>query len=217
MTWALGVIAISSAILIFLEIKKVHSQRLSRAQAQLWPQFEELYISALQSGISIADAFSYAEEFSLNELKKPISKLVSDLDSGVRLSIAIRTFSKQLNFGSADLFVEIIDLAHQTGGQNLIPALQDHVRAVRFELEAAGSVAARTGAILNVAKLGLLAPWVLLTVLCANEQNRQVFNTETGGLLLLGGFSLSLLAFRLVVKAGTLRELPRVFGTSAAA
>ena len=91
------------------------------------------------------------------------------------------------------------------------------MRAVRFELEAAGSVAARTGAILNVAKLGLLAPWVLLTVLCANEQNRQVFNTETGGLLLLGGFSLSLLAFRLVVKAGTLRELPRVFGTSAAA
>jgi tight adherence protein B len=216
MTWALAVIVISSTILIFFEIKSVRTRRLARIQAQLWPQFEELYISALQSGISLTDAFSYAEEFSSDELKRPISRLVSDLDSGVRLSIAIRTFSKQLNFSAADLFVEIVDLSHQTGGQNLIAALQDHVRAVRFELEAAGSASARTGAILNVAKLGLLAPWVLLAVLCTNEQNRQVFNTETGGLLLLGGFSLSLLAFRLVVKAGTLRELPRIFGTSAA-
>jgi hypothetical protein len=56
---------------------------------------------------------------------------------------------------------------------------------------------------------------VLLGVLCTNEQNRLVFYSDTGGFLLLGGFSLSLLAFRLVVKAGNLKPLPRIFGSVA--
>lgn len=212
MTWALPIIVISGALLAFLEVRSVRTRRKLFRQQQLWPQFEELYISALQSGISLSDAFSYAEEFELGELKQPISKLVKQIDSGARLPDALDHFGNELRFGAADLFVEIVQLAHQTGGQNLIYSLQEHVRSVRLELEAKGSAAARNGSILVVAQLGLLAPWVLLAVLCINEQNRLVFDSEIGGLLLLGGFSVSLLAFRLVVKAGTIRPLPRVFG-----
>jgi tight adherence protein B len=210
--WSLGIIILSTAVLVSLEVRAVAAKRKVVKQSELWPQFEELYISALQSGISITDAFSYAEEFGLGELQKPISLLVKKIDSGVRLPDAIISFGAELRFGAADLFVEIVRLAHHTGGQNLIQSLQDHVREVRFELEANRSSAARNGAILTVAKLGLLAPWVLLGVLCTNEQNRLVFGTDSGGLLLLGGFSLSLLAFRLVVKAGQQRSLPRIFG-----
>lgn len=212
MTWALPIIAISAVLLAVLEAKSVRARRKVRRQEQLWPQFEELYISALQSGISLADAFSYAEEFDLGNLKQPISKLVRKLDSGARLPSALNDFGRELRFGAADLFVEIVRLAHQTGGQNLIHSLQEHVRSVRLEIEANSSASARNGSILVVAQLGLLAPWVLLAVLCTNEQNRLVFNSESGGFLLLGGFSVSLLAFRLVVKAGTVKPLPRIFG-----
>jgi tight adherence protein B len=211
-TWALPIIVICASLLALFEVRSVRAKRRLQRQQLLWPQFEELYISALQSGISLADAFSYAEEFELGELKQPISKLVKQIDSGKRLPAALQVFGSDLGFGACDLFVEIVQLAHQTGGQNLIHSLQEHVRSVRLELEANSSATARNGSILVVAQLGLLAPWVLLAVLCINEQNRLVFDSETGGLLLLGGFSASLLAFRLVVKAGTIRPLPRVFG-----
>jgi tight adherence protein B len=179
-----------------------------------WPQFEELYISALQSGISSTDAFSHAADFGQLEFHKELSQLVSDLDRGMRLEPALRIFGKSLGLTYSDLFIEIVVLANETGGQNLIPALQEHADSVREDESAKGSVLARTSAILNVAKLGLLSPWVLLVVLSGNQGNREAFATVAGQLLLVGGFAVSLIAFRLVARAGELPKLPRVFVSS---
>lgn len=211
MSWALVLILSGAGAFLYLETKDIRvRQKFKQLQAS-WPQFEELYISALQSGISIADAFSYAQEFEIPNLAAPLKKLLSELDRGIALQQALMTFKRELNIGFADLFIEIVSISHQTGSQNLIAALQDHVESVRFELTALGNSTARNGAILTVAKLGLLAPWVLFGVLCVNEKNRLAYSSVGGGLLLLGGFSVSLLAYRLVVMAGKLQPLPRVF------
>jgi tight adherence protein B len=189
------------------------ARRMKRREAA-WPQFEELYISALQSGISSADAFSHAADFGQVEFQKELSQLVSDLDRGMRLEAALRAFGVSLELAYSDLFIEIVVLAHETGGQNLIPALQEHADSVRDDEAAKGSSLARTSAILNVAKLGLLSPWILLAVLSANRGNREAFATLSGQLLLVGGFAVSLIAFRLVARAGELPKLPRVFAGS---
>lgn len=212
MNWSLPLIALIAGILLFFEFKNVRKRRTEKAREAAWPQFEEIFISALESGIPIADSFSYAQEFGLIALQNQIDEIVSKLDRGIALEPALRDFGKSLNIRFADLFVEIVSLAHRTGGQNLIPSLSEHVESVRFELSAAGSVESRTGAVIAVGKLGLLAPWVLLTLLCVNERNRESFNSSAGGFLLLGGFAISLLAFRLVVKAGSVAAKPRVFG-----
>lgn len=212
MSWSLPLIFVAAGILVFYEIRLVKRRRIEKARQSVWPQFEEIFISALESGIPIADSFSYAQEFGLTALKNPIDGIVSQLDRGIALEPALRSFGKLLNIRFADLFVEIVSLAHRTGGQNLIPSLSEHAESVRFELSAAGAVESRIGAVIAVGKLGLLAPWVLLALLSVNEQNRESFNNLSGGFLLLGGFAISLLAFRLVVKAGAATENPRVFG-----
>ena len=212
MSWSLPIIGLAAALLMFFEIQSVKRRRLEKARQAAWPQFEEIFISALESGISISDSFSYAQEFGLAALQNPMDEIVSKLDRGTPLEQALRDFGRSLNIRFADLFVEIVSLAHRTGGQNLIPSLSEHVESVRFDLSAAGSVESRTSAVIVVGKLGLLAPWVLLLVLCVNERNRASFDSPPGGLLLLGGFAISLLAFRLVVQAGKMKANPRVFG-----
>ena len=198
------------AILIFDLRKTKNARRLKRREAA-WPQFEELYISALQSGISPADSFSQAADFGQLVFEKDLANLITDLDRGMRFEQALRKFGTSLNLAYSDLFIEIVVLAHETGGQNLIRALQEHVDSVRDDEAAKGAVLARTNAILNVAKLGLLAPWVLIAVLSGNQANRAAYTTLEGQFLMVGGFALSLLAFRLVAMAGELPRLPRVF------
>lgn len=201
-------------LILLWDLRRTRLARRMKKRESAWPQFEELYISALQSGISSTDAFSHAADFGQLEFHKELSQLVSDLDRGMRLEPALRIFGKSLGLTYSDLFIEIVVLANETGGQNLIPALQEHADSVREDESAKGSVLARTSAILNVAKLGLLSPWVLLVVLSGNQGNREAFATVAGQLLLVGGFAVSLIAFRLVARAGELPKLPRVFVSS---
>lgn len=185
------------------------NSKLQRERA--WPQFEEVFISGLQSGISVADTFSFANDFDLPELKKPIAEMVSNLDRGQPLIKAIERFRQNVDLPHADVFVAIVGLAHRTGGQNLMQALAIHAASVRFELAARGDVRARQNAILSVSKLGLLAPWILVGVLSANEQTRNSFNSTLGQSLLVAGFAISFLAYRLVVAAGRITSFSRVF------
>lgn len=211
MTWALIVIALAGAALLVHEIRGIKSTRELLLRENSWPQFEETFISALQSGLSIGDSFSFANDFEIPQVSKPLGRMIQEIDRGVSVSDAMQLFKKEMKLASTDLFVSIVSLAHKTGGHNLVEALQEHVTAVRYQLAAQGDISARQNAILSVAKLGLLAPWILLGVLCTNEHTRESFNTLAGGLLMLGGFAVSMLAYRLTVSAGRSRTFKRIF------
>lgn len=212
MSWALVVIAISAITLGVREFKSIREEHSRIKREQAWPQFEEVFISGLQSGISIGETFFFANDFALPEIGKPLQELVSNLDRGMPLAKVLEQFRNRIDLAHADLFVAIVGLAHRTGGQNLLQALQAHANSVRFELAARGDVRARQNAILSVAKLGLLAPWVLVAVLSVNEQTRNSFSSNLGQSLLVGGFAISFVAYRLVVTAGRLSTFSRIFG-----
>lgn len=212
MNLALLLIFLLSLALIAFEVRAIRREQLATAKLAAWPQFDDTYISALQSGISIADAFSFANDFELPLIGGDLKLLVGDLDRGVPLVRAVESFRQRIALSQGDLFAAIVVLAQQTGGQNLVQALTDQVAAVRAELAANGDVRARQSAILGVAKLGLLAPWILVGVLSVNEQTRLAFNSVAGNLILMAGFGISFLAYRLIIAAGRLPGFKRFLG-----
>lgn len=211
MNWALVLIVGASIVLLLREISVIRNDRLQLRREEAWPQFEETYISGLQSGISVADTFSFANDFDLPALSEPLKELVSGLDLGQPLSKVLQQFKTQVDLAEADMFVAIVSLAQRNGGQNLINALSEHSKSVRFDLAAKGDVRARQNAILSVAKLGLLAPWILVAVLSVNEQTRESFGSQMGQTLLVVGFAISFIAYRLVVSAGRMTKFHRIF------
>lgn len=211
MNWSLVLIVGASIFLFFREFSVIRAERQQLRREEAWPQFEETYISGLQSGISITDTFSFANDFDLPALSEPLRELVSSLDRGQALASVLQNFKARVNLAEADMFVEIVSLAQRTGGQNLINALAEHAKSVRFELAAKGDVRARQNAILSVAKLGLLAPWILVAVLSINEQTRNSFGSPIGQGLLVAGFAISFVAYRLVVSAGRMSTFARIF------
>lgn len=211
MNWAIPLISVVSGLLLAREIRVIKRERSNLRRELAWPQFEETYISGLQSGISISDTFSFVADFDLPELRESLKRLVQDLDRGKPLVEALAKFQTEVRLEQADLFIAIVSLAFRAGGQNLVQALSDHAQAVRFDLAARGDIKARQNAILTVAKLGLLSPWILLVVLSASEQTRKAFITAEGQLLLVAGFGVSFIAYRMVVAAGRSAAFKRVF------
>lgn len=211
MNWAILLIVGVSLLLLIREISVIRNDRIRLRREEAWPQFEETYISGLQSGISVADTFSFANDFDLPALSEPLKELVSHLDMGHPLNSVLQGFKTRVDLAEADMFVAIVSLAQRTGGQSLIQALTEHSKSVRFDLAARGDVRARQNAILGVAKLGLLAPWILVAVLSVNEQTRNAFSSQVGQALLLVGFAISFVAYRLVVSAGRISNFARIF------
>jgi len=177
-----------------------------------WVVFEEAFISCLQSGLGIVDAFRLSAEFPIEGVTPKIEALLAEIDSTSNLETSIRNFGRSFKDAKVDLFVEIVILCHGTGSQNLVSSLQNHVRAVRHEIKALGDVKARTGAILGVAKLGLFAPWLLVLMLCFNEANRSAYFSLTGFLILSAVFVTTLIAYRWVYLLGRQKSLQSSFG-----
>jgi tight adherence protein B len=211
LNWAIVIIAVVSGLLLARELGVIKRERQNLRREQAWPQFEETYISGLQSGISISDTFSFVNDFELPELRGPLKALVQDLDRGKPLVAALSGFQATVKLEQADLFVAIVSLAFRSGGQSLVQALSHHAQVVRIELASRGDIRARRNAILAVAKLGLLAPWILLLVLSASEQTRKAFMAIEGQFLLFAGFGVSFIAYRLVVAAGRASSFKRIF------
>jgi tight adherence protein B len=214
MNWALVLIALSACALVVMEFRTIRREQSKLKRERAWPQFEELFVSGLQSGISVSDTFSFANDFELPAIKHQLQTMIATLDRGLPLAQALEQFRRDVDLAHGDLFTAIVGMAHRTGGQNLLQALQEHASSVRFELAAKGDIRARQNAILSVAKLGLLAPWVLVAVLSASEQTRNSFNSTLGQTLLIAGFAVSFIAYRMVVAAGRSSSFSRIFGAS---
>lgn len=203
-------VIVGACALLFYEFRNIRRGRdLKRVKDSL-PGFVELYCSAIQSGVSMEDAFSYISEFNTEGLEQELKRVELEMAKGNSFIEVMDGLRSRLASSEADRFVGVLKLAHLTGGQGLVANLQALASDLRQSNSAEGAIEARLGAILIVAKLGLLAPWVLVGVLSVNEQSRAAYFSDSGGLLLLVGFLVSVIAYRLVLLAGQSFTPPRI-------
>jgi tight adherence protein B len=198
----IGLIIVGACVLLVYEFRSIRRGRdLKRVKAAM-PGFVELYCSAIQSGVSMEDAFAYISEFKTEGLDEELRRVDQELARGKGFIQVMDDLRNTLACAEADRFVGVLKLAHFTGGQSLVANLQSLAAELRQSNASEGAIEARLGAILVVAKLGLFAPWVLVGVLSVNEQSRVAYLSDAGGILLLAGFVVSVVAYRLVMLAG---------------
>lgn len=198
----IGLVVAGACGLLVYEFQSIRRGRDLRRVKAAMPSLVELYCSAIQSGISMEDSFSYISEFKTEGLEDELRRVNLDLAKGKGFIQVLDDLRKTLDCDEADRFVAILKLAHFTGGQSLVSSLQSLAAEARQSNISQGAIDARLGAILIVAKLGLLAPWVLVGVLSVNDQSRAAYLSDAGGILLLVGFLISVVAYRLVMLAG---------------
>ena len=65
--------------------------------------------------------------------------------------------------------------------------------------------------IVNAARLGVAAPWIVLLLLASRPEAAVAYNTSAGVVVIVGGLGVSVVAYRLMVALGRLPEERRWF------
>ena len=71
----------------------------------------------------------------------------------------------------------------------------------------------KQGWVSGTAKIAVAAPWVVVAMLSSREENAVIYNTPEGAAILLLGFVVCVVAYRLVHLLGSLPQQPRVFSS----
>jgi tight adherence protein B len=106
----------------------------------------------------------------------------------------------------ADRIVETLRMARQVGGTELVPVLRALSTSVRADAALRAEVEARQSWIRGAAVLGLIAPWVVLTLLSLRPEGARAYASGEGTVLIVVGAAVSFVAYRLMLRIGRLPE-----------
>ena len=206
--------AVSVAVLSFgaqLELIRLKANARQKAFDALWPQVFDSFQNATAANLSTLEQLEYLATKGPLRLREQFRVLHGQLDAGVELSSALEGFKRRIGSRHADFLVILIEISTELGGRGLGDWWKRAATDIRQEQALMGEVMAKQGWVLGSAKVALVAPWLIAFVLLRLEQNREAYASELGALVLFFGLLLSLVAYALVNKLGSLKVPERVF------
>jgi tight adherence protein B len=126
-------------------------------------------------------------------------------------SIAVDELKVALADPVADRILETLRMSREVGGSELINVLRSLSIYLRQEAAIRSEIEARQSWVMNAARLGLAAPWVVLFLLTTRPEAALAYNSAGGIALIIAGLALSVVAYRIMAGIGRLPEQPRWF------
>jgi tight adherence protein B len=208
---ALGVVAGGLALAGCLETIRVLGESREKALETAWPAAIDMLRSGSQAGLSFDEQLGELAERGPRPLRHPFTEASQALNSGCSTETVLAMLRRRIGSRSGDLvtvFFEVFDESgrrgEDTGWQRLSGALRTQQATLALARSKQGWVSAS-------AKLALLAPWLLAAVLLRVEENKIVYQSFEGTLVLLGGLLVSALAYFLTIVLGRLPKPERTF------
>jgi tight adherence protein B len=180
------------------------------AKAQAWPAFVDSVASSLLAGLTIHESLIG----SLPNAPKPLSAefelFARDLE--VRsVNDALSNLARRLELAACDEFALLLQVNARLGGAGLVSLVQDHSKRVRKQNAIETELRTKVAATLAMAKLAVIAPWVLLVLLMARPETAHSFDNTAGVMILLFGLAVCVLAYQLVGALGTSKQPRRIY------
>jgi tight adherence protein B len=133
------------------------------------------------------------------------------LQKGTSLEQALGWFQVELSNVYADQLVQLLQVSLRSGGAGLVANLERLSEIIRVQGSLEEELAAKQGWVTGTAKLGLIAPWLIVLFLNARTEAHTFYVSAAGFALLSVGLVICLLAYLLIVAAGRLPKAKRVF------
>ena len=111
----------------------------------------------------------------------------------------------------ADRVLETLRMSREVGGSELTTVLRNLATYLRQEAAIRSEVEARQSWVINAARLGAAAPWIILVLLSTRPEAAAAYNTPGGTTLIVGGLVASVIAYRIMIRIGRITEEQRWF------
>jgi tight adherence protein B len=182
-------------------------KRMEEARRKSWPLVIDQLASATQSGVPLHQAFNSMQDRGPAPLKGQFAAFSRSLREEGSFEKALEKFVESAHkchaYGHDEIAVKVkttLLIARDCGGLEVGPILRNLGALLRQRERALNEVAVKQEWIKNGAALAAATPWLLLILLSLNQQTRAAYDSSGGRIMLLIGFTLTLLAYLWISK-----------------
>ncbi len=204
-----GVVVAASALPFAIVRSRASSRR--RTARTVWPDAVDHLVSAVRSGIALPDSVSTLAHAGPVASRAAFAEFEAGYRSTGNFGVSIDALKARLADPVADRILETLRMSREVGGSDLTRVLRNLSAYLRDDAAIRAEVSARQSWVMNAAKLGVAAPWVVLLLLASRPEAALAYNTPQGTILILGGLGVTILAYRIMLFIGRLPEERRWF------
>ena len=182
-----------------------------RARRVVWPDVVDHLVSALRSGLALPDSVGSLAHTGPAVLREQFAAFDRDYQATAHFTDCLDRLKGRLADPVADRILETLRMSRDVGGSELPAVLRGLAVYLRQDLAIRGEVEARQSWVVNAARLGAAAPWVVLLLLSTRPEAAASYNSPAGVGVIVGGLVATIVAYRLMVALARLPEERRWF------
>jgi len=183
-----------------------------RATRVVWPDVVDQLVSAVRSGLALPDSVATLAHSGPPLTRAAFAQFERDYRMTGAFAGSLDRLKDRLADPVADRIIETLRMSREVGGSELTTVLRNLATYLRQDAAVRSEVEARQSWIVNAARLGVAAPWIVLLLLSSRPEAAQAYNSAEGSAVIAVGLALSVVAYRLMVGLGRLPEERRWFG-----
>ncbi|MDQ1551163.1 MAG: tight adherence protein [Actinomycetota bacterium] len=183
-----------------------------RATRVVWPDVVDHLVSAVRSGLALPDSVVTLAHSGPPITRAAFAEFERDYRMTGGFADSLDRLKDRLADPVADRIIETLRMSREVGGSELTTVLRNLAAYLRQEAAIRSEIEARQSWIVNAARLGVAAPWVVLLLLSTRPEAAQAYNSPAGIAVIIVGLGLSVVAYRLMIGIGRLPEERRWFG-----
>ena len=189
--------------------RRARSRR--RAARVLWPDIVDHLVSAVRSGLALADSVVTVAHTGPTPTREAFVGFEQDYSATGNFGMSLDVLKARLADPVADRILETLRMSREIGGSELTTVLRNLAAYLRQEAAIRSEVEARQSWVMNSARLGIAAPWIILLLLATRPEAAAAYNTAGGVLLIVGGLLVTAIAYRFMLALGRIPEERRWF------
>jgi tight adherence protein B len=181
-----------------------------RRFSEAWPDAIAILVAAVRAGVSLPEACVGLTERGPGDLKSGFEAFASTYRATGSFSAALERMRDHLADPVADRVVLALDLAHEVGGTDLVRVLRALSDFVREDVRVRKEIQARWSWTVTAARVAAFAPWAVLLLMTTRPEAAAAYDTPVGASVIGAGAVVTLLGYRLMLRAARLPTEPRL-------
>ncbi len=208
---AVGAIACLAGALAPWTVAGWRARARAKAHRVLWPEVVDHLVAAIRAGQPLPDAIVELSRSGPAPFRPGFLVFERRWHETGTVAVALDAAKEHFADPTADRLVELLRMAREVGGTELPSVLRDLASALRQDQALRAEAEARQSWVTSAAKLGVVAPWIVLALLASRPEAAAAYNTPAGFALIVGALVACVAAYRIMLAVGRLPEERRWF------
>lgn len=173
---------------------------------EAWPDALSSVIAGIRAGMSLPECCCALSERGPAALQPAFAAFAATYRACGGFAAGLQRLRDELEDPMADRIAVVLGLADEVGGTDLVRILRASSDFVRDDLRTRGEVRARWSWTVNAARLAAATPLAVLIVMSLRPEARSAYSTPAGAMTIAIGALVTLVGYRLMLRAGRLPE-----------